>query len=55
MDIGAVELFGADRCMFGSHLPIDGLSHGVDRLNQADDRVRPGFGRRRQAACGRTA
>ena len=27
-----IEAFGPSRCMFGSHLPIDALSYGFDRL-----------------------
>lgn len=51
-----VELFGADRCMFGSHLPIDGLSYGFDRLYRAYDRVLAGCSAdERQAAYGGTA
>lgn len=51
-----VELFGADRCMFGSHLPIDGLSYGFDRLYQAYDRALAGCSAdERQAAYGGTA
>ena len=51
-----VELFGADRCMFGSHLPIDGLSYGVDRLYRVYDRVLAGCSAdERQAAYGGTA
>ncbi|WP_196073459.1 amidohydrolase family protein [Nakamurella alba] len=38
----AVGLFGTDRSMFGSHLPIDGLSYGFHRLYQAYDRVLAG-------------
>jgi predicted TIM-barrel fold metal-dependent hydrolase len=30
--ISLVELFGPKRCMFGSHMPIDALSYGFDRL-----------------------
>lgn len=51
-----VELFGADRCMFGSHLPIDGLSYGFDRLYRAYDRVLAGCSPdERHAAYGATA
>lgn len=51
-----VELFGTDRCMFGSHLPIDGLSYGFDRLYQAYDRVLAGCSvDERDAAYGATA
>lgn len=30
-----IEAFGPTRCMFGSHLPIDALSYGFDRLYDA--------------------
>ena len=30
--VSLVELFGPERCMFGSHMPIDALSYGFDRL-----------------------
>lgn len=38
-----VELFGTRRCMFGSHLPIDALSYGFERLYRAYDDVLSGF------------
>ena len=34
-----VEMFGPKRCMFGSHMPIDALSHGFDRLYDAYERI----------------
>jgi predicted TIM-barrel fold metal-dependent hydrolase len=37
-----VELFGPDRCMLGSHLPIDSLSYGFERLCEAYDRALEG-------------
>jgi predicted TIM-barrel fold metal-dependent hydrolase len=30
-----IELFGPSRCMFGSHMPIAGLSSGFERLYDA--------------------
>lgn len=30
-----IELFGSERCMFGSHLPITSLSRGVITLFEA--------------------
>jgi predicted TIM-barrel fold metal-dependent hydrolase len=33
------EMFGPKRCMFGSHMPIDALSHGFDRLYDAYERI----------------
>lgn len=52
----AVELFGADRCMVGSHLPIDALSYGFDRLCAAYDRVLSGCSAdEREAVYGGTA
>jgi predicted TIM-barrel fold metal-dependent hydrolase len=38
-----VEAFGPTRCMFGSHLPIDALSHGFDRLYDAYERIVAAF------------
>jgi predicted TIM-barrel fold metal-dependent hydrolase len=38
-----IEAFGPTRCMFGSHLPIDGLSHGFDRLYGAYERIVAAF------------
>ena len=37
-----VELFGVERCMFGSHLPISDLSYGFERLYALYDRVLAG-------------
>jgi predicted TIM-barrel fold metal-dependent hydrolase len=34
-----VEAFGPSRCMFGSHLPIDTLSYGFDRLYDSYGRI----------------
>jgi predicted TIM-barrel fold metal-dependent hydrolase len=34
-----VEMFGPKRCMFGSHMPIDALSHGFDRLYDTYERI----------------
>jgi predicted TIM-barrel fold metal-dependent hydrolase len=41
--ISVVEAFGPTRCMFGSHLPIDDLSHGFDRLYDAYERIVAAF------------
>lgn len=50
-----VDLFGVDRCMFGSHLPISDLSSGFDRLYQLYDRVLAGCTEtERDAAYGAT-
>lgn len=37
--LAIVEAFGPQRCMFGSHLPIDTLSYGFDRLYDAYERI----------------
>lgn len=51
-----VDLFGVDRCMFGSHLPIDDLSYGFDRLYRLYDQVLAGCSAdERDAAYGTTA
>ena len=34
-----VQMFGPKRCMFGSHMPIDALSHGFDRLYDTYERI----------------
>ncbi len=34
-----IEAFGPKRTLFGSHLPIDTLSHGFDRLYDAYERI----------------
>src|SRR5262245_11051389 len=41
--LSLVEIFGPERCMFGSHMPIDGLSRGFDRLYDAYERILAGF------------
>jgi predicted TIM-barrel fold metal-dependent hydrolase len=41
--LAVIEAFGPARCMFGSHLPIDGLSYGFDRLYDAYERIVSGF------------
>ncbi|MDW6024197.1 amidohydrolase family protein [Mesorhizobium sp. BAC0120] len=41
--MSVIEAFGPERCMFGSHLPIDGLSYGFDRLYDAYERIVSGF------------
>ena len=38
-----VEAFGPKRCMFGSHMPIDALSHGFDRLYDAYESILASF------------
>jgi predicted TIM-barrel fold metal-dependent hydrolase len=38
-----IEAFGPGRCMFGSHLPIDGLSYGFNQLYDAYERIVSGF------------
>jgi predicted TIM-barrel fold metal-dependent hydrolase len=37
--MSVVEAFSPARCMFGSHLPIDALSYGFDRLYDAYGRI----------------
>ena len=41
--LAVIEAFGPARCMFGSHLPIDGLSYGFDRLYDAYERIVAGL------------
>jgi predicted TIM-barrel fold metal-dependent hydrolase len=41
--LSVVELFGLARCMFGSHLPIAGLSWGFERLYDAYQEIVAGF------------
>jgi predicted TIM-barrel fold metal-dependent hydrolase len=41
--MSVVEAFGPTRCMFGSHLPIDALSHGFDRLYDTYEHVLAAF------------
>jgi predicted TIM-barrel fold metal-dependent hydrolase len=38
-----VEAFSPSRCMFGSHLPIDALSYGFDRLYDCYDAIVASF------------
>jgi predicted TIM-barrel fold metal-dependent hydrolase len=38
-----VEAFSPSRCMFGSHLPIDALSYGFDRLYDCYDDIVASF------------
>jgi predicted TIM-barrel fold metal-dependent hydrolase len=38
-----IELFGPARCMFGSHLPITGLSWGFERLYDAYQEIVAGY------------
>jgi predicted TIM-barrel fold metal-dependent hydrolase len=38
-----IEIFGPKRCMFGSHMPIDGLSHGFETLYDAYREIIAGF------------
>jgi predicted TIM-barrel fold metal-dependent hydrolase len=54
--MSVVEAFGPARCMFGSHLPIDALSHGFDRLYDAYRRIVAAFSEdERDAMFRRTA
>ena len=54
--MSVVEAFGPTRSMFGSHLPIDGLSHGFDRLYDAYELIVAGFSEdERDAIFRRTA
>lgn len=41
--LALVEMFGPDRCMFGSHLPIAGLSGGFEPLYDAYQEIVVGF------------
>ncbi|WP_119272337.1 amidohydrolase family protein [Taklimakanibacter deserti] len=41
--LAVIEAFGPARSMFGSHLPITGLSHGFDRLYDIYERIVSGF------------
>jgi predicted TIM-barrel fold metal-dependent hydrolase len=41
--MSVIEAFGPSRCMFGSHLPIDALSHGFDRLYDAYAQITSAF------------
>jgi predicted TIM-barrel fold metal-dependent hydrolase len=36
-------MFGPARCMFGSHMPIDGLSWGLERLYDTCQEIVAGF------------
>jgi predicted TIM-barrel fold metal-dependent hydrolase len=41
--LSVIEMFGPARCMFGSHMPIDGLSWGFQRLYDAYQEIAAGF------------
>ncbi|MGH6943975.1 MAG: amidohydrolase family protein, partial [Geminicoccaceae bacterium] len=41
--LDAIEIFGADRCMFASNFPVDKLSCDYDALWQAFDRITAAF------------
>jgi predicted TIM-barrel fold metal-dependent hydrolase len=41
--LALIEAFGPARCMFGSHLPIDQLSYGFEKLYDAYERIASGF------------
>jgi predicted TIM-barrel fold metal-dependent hydrolase len=49
-----VEAFSPARCMFGSHLPIDTLSHGFDRLYDTYERILATFSEDERDAMFRT-
>jgi predicted TIM-barrel fold metal-dependent hydrolase len=49
-----VEGFGPKRCVFGSHLPIDTLSYGFDRLYDAYERIVGAFSEDERDAMFRT-
>jgi predicted TIM-barrel fold metal-dependent hydrolase len=52
--ISVVEAFGPTRCMLGSHLPIDTLSHGFDRLYDTYGRILATFSEDERDAMFRT-
>jgi predicted TIM-barrel fold metal-dependent hydrolase len=41
--LAVIEMFGPARCMFGSHMPIAGLSWGFERLYDAYQEIVAGF------------
>jgi len=41
--LSLIEMFGPARCMFGSHMPIAGLSSGFERLYDAYQEIVAGF------------
>jgi len=41
--LSVLEAFGPARCMFGSHMPIAGLSSGFGRLYVAYQEIVAGF------------
>jgi predicted TIM-barrel fold metal-dependent hydrolase len=49
-----IEAFAPSRCMFGSHLPIDGLSHGFDRLYDSYEHIVAAFSEDERDAMFRT-
>jgi len=52
--MSVVEAFGPSRCMFGSHLPIDTLSHGFERLYDCYERTLAAFSEGERDAMFRT-
>ena len=50
-----IEAFGPKRSMFGSHLPIDTLSYGFDRLYDGYERIVGAFSEDEKDAMFRTA
>jgi predicted TIM-barrel fold metal-dependent hydrolase len=41
--LSVIDMFGPARCMFGSHMPIAGLSVGFERLYDAYQEIAAGF------------
>jgi predicted TIM-barrel fold metal-dependent hydrolase len=48
--LSIIEMFGPERCMFGSHMPIAGLSCGFERLYDAYQEIVAGFSATEQDA-----
>ena len=48
--LSAIEAFGPERCMFGSHMPIAGLSVGFERLFEAYQEMVASFSARERDA-----
>ena len=42
--LGAIELFGVERCMFASNFPVDGLCGSFDEVYSAFDDITRAFG-----------
>ena len=42
--LGAIELFGVERCMFASNFPVDGLCGSFDEVYSAFDEITRAFG-----------